>query len=215
MCTGDRWIACWYRTWIACVDLETDKFYGVATISKLLKVIGLFWRISSLLYGSFAKETYDFKEPTSRSHPIVIYADIARWWSIPCVWRMDSILMSHRYFFFSLISCVQETHPPSRSNCTLFCLGVRFIPRDLLHISNSRKIFNVRMKVIFGGKSLSSLYRILRQGLTTVFYHSKRCGKLITCGARASWWVWKMYSDFRCIFCWSLLGTAGPLRRRK
>jgi len=27
-------------------------------------------RISSLLYGSFAKETYHFKEPTNRSHPI-------------------------------------------------------------------------------------------------------------------------------------------------
>jgi len=46
-------------------------------------------------------------------------------------------------------------------------------------------------------------------------YHSKRCGKLITCGPRASSWVWKMWSDLRCIFCRSLLGTAGPLRRRK
>ena len=31
--------------------------YGVATISRLLKNIDLFWRISSLLQGSFAKET--------------------------------------------------------------------------------------------------------------------------------------------------------------
>ena len=29
--------------------------YGVATISRLLKIIGLFCRISSLLQGSFAK----------------------------------------------------------------------------------------------------------------------------------------------------------------
>jgi len=60
-------------------------------------------------------------------------------------------------------------HPPSLSNCTIFCLGVQFVSRDLLHISNSRKKFNVRMKVIFGEKSLSSLFRILRQELTTVF----------------------------------------------
>ena len=40
--------------------------YGVATISRLLKMIGLFGRILSLLKGSFAKETYDFKEPTNR-----------------------------------------------------------------------------------------------------------------------------------------------------
>jgi len=46
------------------------SWYGVATISRLLKIIGLFCRISSLLKGSFAKETYHFKEPTSRSHPI-------------------------------------------------------------------------------------------------------------------------------------------------
>ena len=44
--------------------------YGVATIRRLLKIIGLFCRILSLLQGSFAKETYNFKEPTNRSHPI-------------------------------------------------------------------------------------------------------------------------------------------------
>ena len=33
---------------------------------------GLFCRILSLLQGSFAKETYNFKEPTNRSHPICI-----------------------------------------------------------------------------------------------------------------------------------------------
>ena len=36
--------------------------YGVATISRLLKIIGLFCRILSLLQGSFAKETYDFNQ---------------------------------------------------------------------------------------------------------------------------------------------------------
>jgi len=44
--------------------------YGGASISRLLKSIGLFCRISSVLQGSFAKETYNFKEPTHRSHPI-------------------------------------------------------------------------------------------------------------------------------------------------
>ena len=42
----------------------------VATISRLLKMIGLFCRISSLLQGFFAKETCNFKAPTNRSHPI-------------------------------------------------------------------------------------------------------------------------------------------------
>ena len=45
--------------------------YGVATIGRLLQIIGLFCRILSLLEGSFAKETYNFQEPTNRSHHIV------------------------------------------------------------------------------------------------------------------------------------------------
>jgi len=53
-----------------CRELETP--YGVATISRLLKMIGLFCRILSLLWVSFAKETYHFKEPTHRSHPITL-----------------------------------------------------------------------------------------------------------------------------------------------
>ena len=45
--------------------------YGLATVNRLLKIISLFCRIPSLLQGSFAKETYNFKEPTNRSHPTV------------------------------------------------------------------------------------------------------------------------------------------------
>ena len=42
--------------------------YVVATISRLLRIIRLFCRILSLLYGSFAKMTYNYKEPTNLSH---------------------------------------------------------------------------------------------------------------------------------------------------
>ena len=52
--------------------IRVECIYGVATTSRLLKTVGLFCRISSLLQGSFAKETYNFKEPTNRSHPICI-----------------------------------------------------------------------------------------------------------------------------------------------
>jgi len=48
---------------------------GVATISRLLKIVGLFCRISSVLYGSFAKETYHFREPTDGSHPIATHTN--------------------------------------------------------------------------------------------------------------------------------------------
>jgi len=47
--------------------------YGVASISRLLKMIGIFCKraLWKTLYS--AKETYNFKEPTDRSHPIYIY----------------------------------------------------------------------------------------------------------------------------------------------
>jgi len=44
--------------------------YGVATISRLLKMIGLFYKraLYKRLYS--AKEIYNFEEPTNHSHPI-------------------------------------------------------------------------------------------------------------------------------------------------
>ena len=48
--------------------------YRVATISRLLKIISLFckWALYKKLYS--AKETYNFQEPTSRSHhPIGLF----------------------------------------------------------------------------------------------------------------------------------------------
>ena len=41
-------------------------------ISRLLKITGFFCRISPLLKSSFAKETYNLKEPTNCSHTISI-----------------------------------------------------------------------------------------------------------------------------------------------
>jgi len=44
--------------------------YGVASSGRLLEIIGLLWKrdLEKRLYS--AKETYDFEEPTNRSHPI-------------------------------------------------------------------------------------------------------------------------------------------------
>jgi len=49
-------------TAITTVYIYTRYIY-ICTISRLLIIIGLFCRIWSLLQGSFAKETYNFKEP--------------------------------------------------------------------------------------------------------------------------------------------------------
>ena len=59
------------------VDMYVDHtlyiVYAVPTISRLLQITGLFCRISSVLWGSFATKTYHFQEPTNRSHPICVY----------------------------------------------------------------------------------------------------------------------------------------------
>ena len=44
--------------------------YGVATISRLLKIIRLFCKRALKKRRYSAKETHDLKEPTNRSHPI-------------------------------------------------------------------------------------------------------------------------------------------------
>jgi len=44
--------------------------YGVATISRMLKNIGLFCKRALQKRPVFCKETYIFKHPTHRSHPI-------------------------------------------------------------------------------------------------------------------------------------------------
>jgi len=68
-----NWCHVWYHTGLSShIWKDIAIWYGVATMSRRLKVTGLFCRIS-LLQGSFAKETYNFKEPSNRSHPIVTY----------------------------------------------------------------------------------------------------------------------------------------------
>jgi len=51
---------------------HTCKSYGVAPVSKIDTMIGLFCRILSLLQGSFVKETYNFIDRTNCSHPIYL-----------------------------------------------------------------------------------------------------------------------------------------------
>jgi len=47
--------------------------YGVASVSKVDKMTGLFCKraLENRLYS--AQKTYNFKEPTNRSHPISVY----------------------------------------------------------------------------------------------------------------------------------------------
>ena len=64
--------------------------YGVATVSRIDQIIGLFCRILSLLSGSFAKETCNSIDPTNQRHPIDAYGDemLMRHVTSTCSWHM-------------------------------------------------------------------------------------------------------------------------------
>jgi len=75
--------------------------YGVAMISRLLKIIGFFRRISSLSYRSSAKETYNFKEPTTCRHPselhcVAVFCIVLQRVAVCC-----SVLQSHQTSFLN------------------------------------------------------------------------------------------------------------------
>jgi len=59
-------------TGMGCPHTRPDTRHpcGVATISRLLKIVDLFCKRALQKRRYPAKETYDFKEPTNHSHPI-------------------------------------------------------------------------------------------------------------------------------------------------
>ena len=61
--------------------------YGVASVSRPCKIIGLFCKRALWNRWYAAKETYNFKEPTNRSHPIPDDTHLPMWeWVISRIW---------------------------------------------------------------------------------------------------------------------------------
>jgi len=96
----------------------------VATISRLLQIIGLFCKraISKRLYS--AKEIYKLKEPTNRSHPIPVVTDWSPLCSVnasrhTCEWDMSHICTSRvthmnyewvtSHMWMCHVNCLNET----------------------------------------------------------------------------------------------------------
>jgi len=71
----------------------------VATISRLPKSIGLFCKRASYKIPYSAKETYIFKEPTSRSHPISILG----WLRLVGSLKLDVSFAEYSLFYRALL----------------------------------------------------------------------------------------------------------------
>ena len=64
------------------VSHPPPPLYGVATISTRLKIIGLFCKRALQKRRYFAKETCNFKEPTTCSHPMATSHSADMWQNI-------------------------------------------------------------------------------------------------------------------------------------
>jgi len=73
MCTWRSHTADIHMTYRICMTHSSR--YGVATVSRMLKNIGLFCKRDLQKRPIFCKETYIFKHPTNRSHPIVPWCE--------------------------------------------------------------------------------------------------------------------------------------------
>ena len=75
--------------------IHAYSLYGVAEISRLLKITGLFCKRSLQTRPTFSKKTYNLKEPTNRSHPI-------------CPICLSHVLISAIFFSVSSRFCHEE-----------------------------------------------------------------------------------------------------------
>ena len=77
------------------------SIYGVATVSRIDKMIGLFCRILSLLQISFAKETYNLFDLTNCSHPIGCLYEVDH---LSCLYDITAVFQHLTYISHILYS---------------------------------------------------------------------------------------------------------------
>ena len=115
--------------------------YGVATISRMFKNIGLFCKRALQKRPVFCKETCIFKHPTHRSHPISDISDIFDiCMYIYCIWY---IFLQYRFLQFRWIHLYCN-----RDQKKCIHLGCMYIWQIPLKMPNSRNWPNREIQVI-------------------------------------------------------------------
>ena len=99
--------------------------FPVGWLQVVGKITRLFCRISSLLQGSFAKETYNFKEPKNRSHPRTIHLSDNFWDHVSLKWDHVSLKWDHGPLKWDHVSLKWEWHTtwptPINVSCYQMC----------------------------------------------------------------------------------------------
>ena len=107
------------------VDFSKNAHYGVAMMSRLLKISGFFCKRALSKRRYSAKETYNLKEPTNRNHPIAPKVSCAK--EKVCK-TYKKKLQKRESYKHSKVSCAKENvcKSPIFANCpflqnVLFC----------------------------------------------------------------------------------------------
>jgi len=185
--------------------------YGVSTISRLLKIIGLFCRISSLLYGSFAKETCHFKEPTNRSHPIHILVTVFQN-NFVCTQRFPRDTHSSRHFardthFSSCWLCV-HTKLFSFFEITFLCVVYCVLGRSsfFIHAHTHKHTYthtHIGQVIVFHTRTHTQTH-IHTHTHTYIHAHTHTHTYTHThTNTFESFWGAFRWSSFWAAFCWS------------
>jgi len=90
------------------MDMHVRHAYGVATISRLLQIIGLFGKRALYKRRYSAKETYNFKEPINRSHPTSIRS------AQPSDMHIYSFSDGHIHSFCAAVESLESLLPADR-----------------------------------------------------------------------------------------------------
>ena len=118
----------------------TVNSYGVATISRLLKIIGLVCKRALWKRRDSAKETYIFKAGTHRSHPIRVFVLVSR--------KVQPIAFGGSF----------NLNLQSQSHWSLFIRMWQNRPRELDH----QMRFEIEEMTLQMQKTVERLVRILR-----------------------------------------------------
>jgi len=96
--------------------------YGVASISRLLKIIGLFCKRALYKRRYSAKETYNLKEPTNRSHSIAQLGCLLR--PVTCVWHDSPARVTRLIHMCNMTDSSARHRNTNRSSRLLKIMGL-------------------------------------------------------------------------------------------
>jgi len=118
--------------------------YGMATISRLLKITGLFCKRALLKRLYSAKEPYDFKKPTNRSHPIRDRGCRASEWCR--TYHMQGVRKSH----ISYVGCQKVAHIVCRvSESRAYC--IQSVSKSHILYAGCQKVAHIVCRVSESG----------------------------------------------------------------